>query len=205
MLDFRVGSSESFELANDLLKSLKARGLKSRAKRLLVILDGSDALEKAARHHFPKCIIQRCLVHKERNLHSYLSKRLHAELSRLMKRLRRAEGPVAAREAYEALYAFLKTHNAAAAQSLKEAGAQITALQDLGVPATLHRSLLSTNAIENAILNIRRKMRKVNRWQAQTAMADRYLAAGLLYAESTFRKIVACGDLPKLRDALDKD
>lgn len=56
------------------------------------------------------------------------------------------------------------------------------------MPATLHRSLLSTNVIENATLNIRRRMSKVNRWRAKTEMADRYLAAGLLYAESSFRK-----------------
>jgi putative transposase len=80
----------------------------------------------------------------------------------------------------------------------------------LEVPATLHQTLLSTNAIENSILNIRRRMSKVNRWQTATkdkraTMADRYLASGLLYAESTFRKIKGCKDLPKLVEALNKD
>ena len=125
-------------------------------------------------------------------------------LRRVLKRLRRAEGPLAAKEAYDALYQYLEDHNAAAVESLKEAGGQMTALQDLGVPATLHRSLLSTNVIENAILNIRRRMSKVNRWRAKTEMADRYLAAGLLYAESTFRKIVGYTALPKLCEALNE-
>lgn len=204
MLDFRVGSSENFELANDLMKGLKARGFKSRARRLLAVLDGSAALEKAVLNHAPDAVIQRCLVHKERNLHGYLAKRHHAELSRLFKRLRLAEGPEAAKAAYEALHVFLENHNAAALESLKEAGDQMSALQCLGVPATLHRSLLSTNVIENSILNIRRRMSKVNRWQAKTHMADRYLASGLLYAESTFRKIVGCGELPKLIQALNQ-
>jgi putative transposase len=203
MLDFQVGSSESFEVANDLLKSLRKRGLKSVAKRFLVLLDGSQALEKAVHHHYPKAVLQRCLVHKERNLRSYLSKRHHGELARLLKRLRRAEGKEAAQEVYQELYEFLEGKNAAALASLKEAGEQITALQAMSVPATLHRSLLSTNIIENSILNIRRKMRKVNRWRSETKMAERYLAAGLLYAESTFKKISGHKDLPKLIEALN--
>jgi putative transposase len=210
MLDFQVGSSESFEVANDLLKRLRKRGLKSIAKRFLAVLDGSAALEKAIRNHFPTAIIQRCLVHKERNLRSYLSKRHHGELARLFTRLRRAQGKRSAQEAYDELYRFLEEENAAALASLKEAGDQITAMQTLEVPATLHQTLLSTNAIENSILNIRRRMSKVNRWQTATkdervTMADRYLASGLLYAESTFRKIKGCKDLPKLLEALNKD
>ena len=67
-----------------------------------------------------------------------------------------------------------------------------------------HRTLLSTNAIENAILNIRRRMSKVNRWQAKTDMAERYLASAILYAETTFRRIVGCKDLPKLLEALGR-
>lgn len=203
MLDFKVGSSESAELAKALIGSLQKRGFKCVAKRLLAVLDGSSALENAILAYFPTAIIQRCLVHKERNLQSYLSKRHHGELARLLTRLRRAEGKDAAKEAYDELYGFLEEHNAAALESLKEAGKTITALQDLGVPATLHRSLLSTNIIENSILNIRRKMSKVNRWRAETKMPDRYLAAGLLYAESTFRKISGHKDLAKLVEALN--
>ena len=88
-------------------------------------------------------------------------------------------------------------------ESLEEAGEKLIALQMLGVPATLHRTLLSTNAIENAILNIRRRMNKVNRWQAKTDMAERYLACAMLYAETTFRRIVGYHDLPRLKDALE--
>ncbi len=149
-------------------------------------------------------------MHKERNLRSYLSKRQHSELARLLNRLRRAEGKEAAREAYDELSEFLKRHNSAALSSLQEAGNQITALQDLGVHASLHRSLLSTNIIENAILNIRRRMSKVNRWRTATregrkTMADRYLASGLLYAESTFRRITGWRDMAHLREVLDQD
>ncbi len=203
ILDFKVGCSENIEVASDLIKGLKKRGLRSRARRFLAVIDGSEALEKGLLRHYPDTVIQRCLVHKERNLHSYLPRRHHAELSRLLQRLRRAQGAQAAKEAYQNVHRFLEKHNAAAVESLEEGGEQLIALQKLGVPATLHRTLLSTNAIENAILNIRRRMSKVNRWQAKTDMAERYLASGILYAETTFRRILGCQDLPKLIAQLD--
>ena len=208
MLDFNVGSSESYEVANDLLKRLRKRGLKSAAKRFLAVLDGSVALEKALLTHYPTAILQRCQIHKERNLHSYLSKRDHAELTRLFGRLRKAQGKQAA---HEAISDFLENKNSAALASLEEAGeGQLTALQSLGIPATLNRSLLNTNIIENSILNIRRRMSRVHRWRTATkgekeTMADRYLAAGLIYAQSTFRRIHGYKDLDKLVQALNVD
>lgn len=204
ILDFKIGCSENTEVASDLIEGLKKRGLRSRSKRFLAVIDGSEALEKGLLRHFPDVVLQRCLVHKERNLHSYLPRRHHAELSRLFQRMRRAQGAQAGTEAYEDVHRFLQKHNAAAVASLEEGGEQLIALQKLGVPATLHRTLLSTNAIENAILNIRRRMSKVNRWRAKTDMAERYLASAMLYAETTFRRIVGCNDLAKLREALNQ-
>ena len=211
MLDFNVGSSESYEVANDLLKRLRKRGLKSAAKRFLAVLDGSAALEKALLAHYPDAILQRCQIHKERNLRSYLSKRQHGELARLFSQLRKAQGKQASHEAYQAISDFLEDKNSAALGSLQEAGVdQLTALQSLGLPATLNRSLLSTNIIENSILNIRRRMSRVNRWRTATkgekeTMADRYLAAGLTYTQSTFRRIAGYKDLDKLEKALSED
>ena len=211
MLDFNVGSSETYEVVNDLLKRLRKRGLKSAAKRFLAVLDGSAALEKALLAHYPDAILQRCQIHKERNLRSYLSKRDHGELARLFDRLRKAQGKQASHEAYKAISDFLEDKNSAAFASLQEAGEdQLTALQSLGLPATLNRSLLSTNIIENSILNIRRRMSRVHRWRTATkgkkeTMADCYLAAGLTYAQNTFRRIHGYGDLDKLVQALNKD
>ena len=211
MLDFNVGSSESYEVANDLLKRLRKRGLKSAAKRFFAVLDGSQALEKALLGHYPDVIVQHCQIHKERNLRNYLSKRHHGELVRLFDRLRKAQGQQASHEAYQAISDFLGDKNSAALASLEEAGVdQLTALQSLGLPASLNRSLLSTNIIENSILNIRRRMSRVNRWRTATkgekeTMADRYLAAGLTYAQTTFRRIAGYKELGKLFQVLNKD
>jgi len=80
----------------------------------------------------------------------------------------------------------------------------LIALQLLEVPNTLHRNLLSTNIIENAIRNIRGKIGRVTRWRQETDQARRWLAMGLTESEKGFRKLAGYGDLPELAEALTK-
>ena len=68
----------------------------------------------------------------------------------------------------------------------------------LDTPSTLHRSLLSTNIIENMINNFRRSSGRVNRWRLETDQAARWLATGLLSAEEGFRRLSHYWDLRKL-------
>ena len=203
ILGYRVGSSENREVCADLLSNLSARGLKKPSeRRLLAVLDGSDALRSALLSHYPDTLVQRCLVHKQRNLQGYLSKRHWGELNRLFARLRRAQGGQQAEEVAAAIRAFLKDKNAQARESFEEAGEDLLRLFHLEVPNTLHRSLLSTNCIENAFKNLRRHLGRVCRWREHTEQADRWMASGLKLAQEGFRRIVGCKDLPLLAEAL---
>jgi putative transposase len=201
ILDFVVGGSESYEVSKDLMKKITKRGLASE-HRFFVGLDGSDALKKAVLEFFPDAIIQRCLIHKERNLHSYLSKKNHAECSRLISKIRKAQGENDGREALDNLGEFLKEKNYAAYQSLLEAGGELISLHRLEVPSTLNVSLLSTNIIENTMLNIRRKTDRNHRWRPETQQADRWLASSLLFAEKGFRRIKGYKEIPDLVESL---
>jgi len=206
MLDFEVGASESAEVATTLLSRLAERGFAPKAGcRLLCVLDGAAALKKAARKQWPDAMIQRCLVHKERNLKHYLSKRDWGELARLMARLRKAQGARAGREALADLRAFLAARNKEATASLDEAGEELIALHLLEVPNTLHVNLLSTNAIENSIGNIRRKLGRVTRWRVETDQPRRWLAVALTEVEKGFRRISGYRDLPALARALSRE
>ncbi|ELP35213.1 hypothetical protein RBSWK_00881 [Rhodopirellula baltica SWK14] len=98
--------------------------------------------------------------------------------------------------------AFLEPINAEAYRSLHEAGDDLLALHRLNVPSTLHRSLLSTNAIENSFLNTRRKLGRVTRFRAETDQATRWLSYALLEAEKGFRRISGHSFLPTLIAAL---
>ena len=201
VLDFALGSSESLEVARELVGRIVSRGFTSE-HRLLALLDGSDALRGAVKEFFPDSVVQRCLVHKERNIRGKLSQRHWGELARLFKRLRSVQGYAAAQEVFADLESFLKPINAEAFKSLHEAGADLLALHRLEIPNTLHRSLLSTNAIENAFLNTRRKLVRVTRFRAETDQASRWLSYALLEAEKGFRRISGYADLPKLIAAL---
>ena len=166
VLDFDLGSTENAEVCRDLMRRLMARGFHC-DRRLLAVLDGSDALRSVVKEFFPDSVIQRCLVHKERNLRSKLSKRHWGELARLFKRLREVQGTEAAEEVVRELEKFLKPLNAEALKSLYEAGEDLIALHRLEVPSTLHKNLLSTNAIENSFRNTRRKLGRVTRFRAE--------------------------------------
>ena len=203
VLDFDLGSTENAEVCRALMRRLRQRGFHC-DRRLLAVLDGSDAIKKALKEFFPDVLIQRCLVHKERNLRGKLSKRHWGELARLFKRLRKVQGSAAAVEVVGELKSFLKPINAEALGSLEEAGDELIALQSLDVPNTLHRNLLSTNAIENSFLNTRRKIGRVTRFRAETDQATRWLAFALVEVEKGFRRISGHADLPKLIAALEK-
>jgi transposase-like protein len=199
VLDFEPGASENTAVAKALVARLQARGFAPMAgHRLFAVLDGSDPLQTAVLAAWPDTIIQRCLVHKERNLHGYLRRGDHAESSRLWRRLRLAEGAEAGRESLAALRRFVATRNAAGLASLDEAGEQLIALHRLDVPATLHVSLLSTNAIENVMRNYRTQTAKVTRWHLATDQISRWTATALLHVETGFRSLKGHTDLPKL-------
>ena len=123
----------------------------------------------------------------------------------MFKRLRKVEGRDAAIEVVDELKSFLKGKNAESLRSLEEAGEDLLALHWLNVPSTLHRSLLSTNAIENSFRNTRNKLGRVTRFRAETDQATRWLSFALLEVEveKGFRRISGCDNLPKLIPALE--
>lgn len=201
VLDFVLGSSENLEISRELVSRIVRREFQCK-HCLYVVLDGSDALRGAVKEFFPDSVVQRCLVHKERNIKGKLSKRHWGELSRLFTRLRHVQGERAAEEVFCELKTFLEPINAEAFTSLLEAGDDLLALHRLNVPNTLHRSLLSTNAIENSFRNTRRKLGRVSRFRADTDQASRWLCYALLEAEKGFRKITGHQSLPAMIAAL---
>ena len=171
-------------------------------RRLLAVLDGSDALRSAVKEFFPDSVVQRCLVHKERNIRSKLSKKHWGELARLFKRLREIQGKDAAEEVVKELEQFLEGKNAESLKSLHEAGGDLIALQSLNVPNTLHRNLLSTNAIENSFRNTRNKLGRVTRFRDETDQATRWLAFALLEVEKGFRRISGYAGSAKVDESI---
>jgi putative transposase len=96
-----------------------------------------------------------------------------------------------------------RSHPGAAA-SLREGMEETLTVTRLGVGGRLKRTLASTNPCESMIETVRRISRNVKRWQSGD-MCLRWTAAGMLEAETQFRRVIGHGDLAKLALAVESD
>jgi transposase-like protein len=202
VLGVREGASENSELVKDLLADLKERGLVL-TRRALFVLDGSKALGKAVRETFgEQAVIQRCILHKLRNVLSYLPPSWHAEAKR---RLNAAWGLASHAEALKELKkvrGWLETISESAAASLGEALEETVTVHRLGLTGTLRKTLLTTNPVESAIEVVKHHARRVKRWNG-SSMVLRWVGSGLVRAEQQFRRVKGHDKIPLLITALE--
>lgn len=203
VLDFEQGPSENLGVVAALGERLVSRGLKAlQDRKLLVLRDGSQAIDTAVRRQWPDAVVQECLVHAHSNLRDKVRRRDRADLDLRFKALREAQGREAGEEAFEELLDFVSESNAAAALALKARKDALLAFHRLDVPSTLNSTFLSTNLIENVLRNWREATGNVKRWNEKDDMVSRWMASGLLWAESCFRKVRGHEDLHHLAQAL---
>jgi putative transposase len=203
VLGFREGATENAAVLTDLLAELIDRGLPNERDRgLLAVLDGSKALAKAVRSTFgSRVAIQRCCVHKLRNVLEYLPESLHAEYRRKIKAAYAMTSAADARRALERIVKELERINASAANSMREGMEETLTVHRLGLPATLRRSLWTTNMIESVFSHSRHLMKNVRSWRT-SEQKQRWTATVLLEAEAKFRRIKGHKEMPVLIKAL---
>ncbi len=195
------GATENTAVVQALLDDLIERGLDPQVCRLFII-DGAKALKKAIRNTFgPHTPIQRCQVHKARNILERLPKGLHAPVRKALRQAWEMDDVVKAEKLLRNLARRLEKEAPGVAASILEGIDEILTVSRLGLPDDLRRSLACTNIIENMMGTIRRVSRNVKRWR-NASMALRWTAAGMLEAKKGFRRINACRQLPVLRAAL---
>jgi transposase-like protein len=195
------GSTENVSVARGLVANLRDRGLDA-SEGVLFVLDGGKALAKAVREVFgDKAVIARCRLHKERNVLDHLPE---AERPWVRRKLRAAWANPDAAEgeaALTALAAQLAKVNPDAAASLREGLADTLTVTRLGITGSLLKTVVSTNPIESMIEIVRAHARNVKRWQ-NGDMRLRWAAAGMLAAQSKFRRVKGYRQLPLLAAAL---
>ena len=197
------GATENATVVTDLLVGLRERGLDV-TRPILVGIDGAKALRKAVVDVFDSPVIQRCQLHKIRNVADRLPERLRGPVGTKMRAAYHADSALEAEAQLTALARELdKTHPGAAA-SLREGLAETLTVLRLGVPPTLARTLRSTNAIESMISICRAHSANVKRWR-DGQMALRWCAAGMVEAGKQFRRVNGHLHLPQLRAALDAE
>jgi putative transposase len=196
------GSTENATLVTDLLVGLRERGLDV-TRPILAVIDGSKALRRAVVEVFDHPVIQRCQLHKIRNVRDRLPDKLRTLVTARMRRAYHAQSALTAEAQLTALAAELDRTHPGAAASLREGLDETLTVLRLGVPPTLARTLRSTNAIESMISICRAHSANVKRWR-DGAMALRWCAAGMVEAGKQFRRVNGHLHLPALRDALDR-
>src|SRR5712675_520284 len=197
------GSTENATLVTDLLVDLRERGLDV-TRPMLVGLDGSKALRKAVVDVLDHPVIQRCQLHKIRNVKDHLPQRLRSSVGRKMTDAYHAPSALEAEAALLTLAKELDRTHPGAAASMREGLHETLTVLRLGVPPTLARTLRSTNCIESMISVCREHAGNVKRWR-DGQMALRWCAAGMIEAGKQFRRVNGHLHLPTLRAALERE
>jgi transposase-like protein len=200
-LGLAEGATENATVVCDLLAGLRDRGLDT-TRPILVVIDGAKALRRAVADVFDHPIIQRCQLHKLRNVTDRLPDAVAATVAKRMRRAYHHPDPLVAQAELEALARELDRSYPGAAASLREGLAETLTVIRLGVPPTLARTLRSTNSIESMIAICRDHAANVKRWQ-DGQMVLRWVAAGMGEAATQFRRVNGYLHLPALRAALD--
>jgi transposase-like protein len=201
-LGIEQGSTENAALSTMLLNGLIDRGLKV-SERILCVIDGGKGIRKALEDVFGDlAVIQRCLVHKRRNIREHLSPSHVAYVMSAMTEAYKSQTAETARKRLRQLASWLESNDEdSAAKSLREGLEETLTVQKLGLPSTLRRSLSTTNMLENINGSIRRVTRNVKRWRGHD-MRRRWVGLAISEASKHFHRIKGHRELPILIRAL---
>jgi putative transposase len=200
-LGLAEGATENATVVTDLLVGLRDRGLDV-TRPVLVVIDGAKALRRAVTDVFDHPVIQRCQLHKLRNVTDRLPDAVASTVAKRMRRAYHHGDPLVAQAELEALARELDRSHPGAAGSLREGLTETLTILRLGVPPTLARTLRSTNSIESMISICRDHTANVKRWR-DGQMVLRWVAAGMGEAAKQFRRVNGHLHLPALRAALE--
>jgi len=202
-LGLREGASENATVVKDLLTDLVERGLRPGRRRLLVI-DGSKALRKAVDEVFGSDNpVQRCRIHKIRNVLSYLPDDRKGDVQSAMRaafKLQADDGVAKLKKLGE----WLDREYPNAANSLLEGLDEMFTINRLGLQSSLRRCLGTTNSIESPYSGVRAKTGRVKRWR-DGQMAVRWVASALTAIEKRMKRIMGYQQLWALDASLKEN
>ena len=141
-------------------------------------------------------MIQRCQVHKLRNILDHLPERQRPWVQAVVRRAYQASDVKTAIRLLTDL-ASASTTSPEAAGRVREGLEETLTILTLHLSARLQRSLATTNAAESLLSRTCHVKRNVKRWRGGQMML-RWVAASVLEAVKGFRRLKGCGDMPRL-------
>jgi transposase-like protein len=196
LLSLRLAGGESTAAWRAFLEDLASRGLKA---PLLAILDGSPALRSAVQALWPEALVQRCTVHKLRNLLAHAPRHAHEAVKEDFHRIVYACSPSEAARAHDRFLRRWRQRCPAVAESLEEAGGEL--LTFTRFPKEQWKSLRTTNIIERVNGEFRRRVK------TQAALPGDEAVLSVLYGlvasgMVAFRRIPGWRTIPAARRAI---
>ena len=171
LLAVKSMGSESTEAWRAVLDDLIRRGLR---KPEVLIVDGAPGLEAAIATVWDRVLVQRCTVHKHRNLVAHAPQRLHDEITADYNDMIYAATREEIERRRKAFIRKWRLKHRAVADSLEEGGEQLFAFTRL--PPTQWKSVRTTNAIERLHEEFKRRIK------TQTVLPSADTAAMLFWA-----------------------
>jgi putative transposase len=197
ILGLRQGATENATVVGELLGDLMERGLDFTEPRLYV-LDGGKALTAAVKKHAGEsAAIQRCQVHKRRNVLDHLTDEQKPGVAKKLNAAYALEDYNGAKQALNTLHRELMDLNPSAARSLGEGMEETLTVHRLRLPMQLRKTMASTNVIESAFSIVEQVCMNVKRWHGGD-QRERWVGSGLLVAEDQFRRITGYKQIPTL-------
>jgi putative transposase len=154
LLALELCGSESLAAWKGCLDDLVARGLRA---PVLAIIDGNAGLRRAIELVWPRAAVQRCCVHKLRNLGRKAPKHALAEIRDDFHRIVYAASADAARVAYGAFERAWSKRCPSVVASLREGGDEL--LTFFRFPKAQWKTLRTTNVIERLHEEFRRRIK----------------------------------------------
>jgi transposase-like protein len=171
LLAVKSMGGESGEAWRTVLDDLVRRGLR---RPELLVVDGGSGLESAIAAVWDGVPVQRCTVHKHRNLLAHAPERLHDEITADYTDMIYAATPEDIEKRRKAFIRKWRLKHRAVADSLEEAGERLFTFTRL--PPSQWRSIRTTNAIERLHEEFKRRIK------TQTVLPSADTAAMLFWA-----------------------
>jgi transposase-like protein len=174
LLDYRQATAESSAAWGTLLRSLVERGLDPDGV-VLVTADGADGIAAAVAEALPAAALQRCWTHRVRNVLEALPVAERRPCLRGLRAIYRARTRRAAVAAYWRWARAWRTRHPVIVRRLEADLDELLAV--FALPEPLRASLRTTNLIERAFRELRRRLRPIG------ALPDRRSADRILYGQ----------------------
>jgi putative transposase len=154
LLALQLMGNESKAAWGALVEDLASRGLPAPG---LVVMDGNAGLRHAVGQTWPQAAVQRCVVHKLRNLEAHAPKRVVDEIRATFHAITEADSERAARAAYARFLRTWRRRAESVARSLEEGGDEL--LTFFRFPRSQWKCIRTTNMIERLNEELRRRLK----------------------------------------------